>query len=107
MAHKARLQRLAQRQERNLQLMNDIAWALYQRGEMRAECDAVLQAFRRDDHTEVSRIFFQDIVPRSPEWRQLWAAYDATCTAMAACGRIAPAFVNSLADKAGGAHGKA
>ena len=88
MRHAARLARLEQRLERQLQQLQDTAFALYQRGEMREECNAILRAFEAGDCATMEHIFFGDVTPRSPEWRQLWAAYDAIWTALAACGRI-------------------
>jgi len=99
----ARLEHLERRLEGKLQRLQGVAFTLYQRGVMRDECHAIFRAFEAGDQAEVERIFFEDITPRSPEWRQLWAAYDATYFALAACGRVGPAFINSLADNAGAA----
>lgn len=86
--HRARLDRLEQGLEVRVKQIQDAMFALYQRGVMREQVDALFAALRAGDGAAVERIFMQDIVAQSPEWRQLWVAYDAIDTALNACWRI-------------------
>lgn len=86
--HSARIGRLEQRLEARVQQIQDAMFALYQRGVMREQVDALFRALEAGDGAAVERIFMQDIVAQSPEWRQLWAAYDAIDTTLNACWRI-------------------
>ena len=86
--HSARLARLEQGLEARVKQIQDAMFDLYQRGVMREQVDALFAALRSGDGAAVERIFMEDIVAQSLEWRELWAAYDAIDTALNACRRI-------------------